>query len=130
MDYLGNPKAKRAKAQEIDDGTLLEDNAICIAKQAKKYSKIIGVEDVIFDWESIQYVRREIGPLATGTAHLMRSSFVPPPYQPSVKPLEKLAQIFIKDLRLETHHRGSYLVLRSMTPPKKMPAVSKTVSVK
>jgi hypothetical protein len=71
----------------------------------------------------IQYVRREIGPFATGTAHLMHSSFVPPPYQPSVEPLEKLAQIFIKDLRLETHHRGSYLVLRSLTPPNTMTAV-------
>lgn len=71
----------------------------------------------------IQYASREIGTFATGTANLIRSSFVAPPYQPSVEPLEKLAQIFIKDLRLETHHRGSYLVLRSMTPPSTMTAV-------
>ena len=53
----------------------------------------------------------------------MRSSFVPPLYQPSVEPIEKLAQIFIKDLCLETHHCGSYLVLRSMTRPNTVTAV-------
>ena len=53
----------------------------------------------------------------------LRTSFVSPSYQPSIKPLEHLNQVFIKDLRLETHHRGSYLTLRSMTPPNKMTAV-------
>src|SRR5947207_15660345 len=34
----------------------------------------------------------------------VHSSFVPPPYPPSIAPLEELKQTFIKDLRVETHH--------------------------
>jgi hypothetical protein len=53
----------------------------------------------------------------------MHSSFVPPPYPPCIAPLEKLKQTFIKDLQLETHHRGNYLLVRSITPPNRMTAI-------
>ena len=54
---------------------------------------------------------------------LMYTSFVPPPYPPCIAPLEKLKQMFIKDLQLETHHRGNYLLVRSITPPNRMTAI-------
>ncbi|KAB8302482.1 hypothetical protein EYC80_005886 [Monilinia laxa] len=47
----------------------------------------------------------------------LHTSFVPIPYEPSIIPLEELTPINIKDLRLETHHRGSYLLVRALTPP-------------
>src|SRR5579862_1792028 len=50
------------------------------------------------------------------------SSFVPPPYPPSTARLEELRQIFIKDLKLGTHHRGSYILVRPITPPNRMTA--------
>ncbi|KAI9730320.1 MAG: hypothetical protein M1818_008223 [Claussenomyces sp. TS43310] len=53
----------------------------------------------------------------------LHSSFVSPPYAPSCTPLKELSKIFIKDLRLETHHRGAYVLVRSITPPEKMTAV-------
>jgi hypothetical protein len=53
----------------------------------------------------------------------MHSSFVPPPYPPAVAPLAGLKQTFVKDLQLETHHRGNYLLVRSITPPNKMTAI-------
>jgi hypothetical protein len=45
--------------------------------------------------------------------------FVPPPYAPSCTHVKELRQVFIKDPRLETHHRGAYILVRSITPPDK-----------
>lgn len=53
----------------------------------------------------------------------LRSSFVPPAYVPCISPLSDLTKVMIRDLLLETHHRGSYLLLRSITPPDRMNAV-------
>jgi hypothetical protein len=53
----------------------------------------------------------------------MHTSFISPPYSPSVAPLKELKQTFIEDLQLETHHRGNYLLVRSITPPNRMTAI-------
>jgi hypothetical protein len=50
----------------------------------------------------------------------VRTSFLPPAYPPSVAPVDMLQRCMFKDLRLETHHRGSYIVLRAVTPPSLM----------
>ena len=60
---------------------------------------------------------------AVGTTVMIQSSFIPPPYPPSTAPLKELTKTFIEDLKLETHHRGNYLLVRSITPPNKMTAV-------
>ena len=55
--------------------------------------------------------------------HLMiHQSFVPPPYLPSTEPLQALKKLYIQDLKLETHHRGSYILFRAATPPTLMTA--------
>ncbi|KAL1799689.1 hypothetical protein ACET3X_000031 [Alternaria dauci] len=51
------------------------------------------------------------------------SSFVPPAYPPCTTSLENLEPIKIEDLRLETHHRGRYLLLRVITPPNRMTGI-------
>lgn len=51
------------------------------------------------------------------------SSFVPPSYLPCSTPLTELKPVAIKNLQLETHHRGTYLLLRSITPPNRMTAI-------
>lgn len=53
----------------------------------------------------------------------MHLSFVPPSYAPCVTPLRDLKKIMIEDLRLETHHRGTYILLRTVTPATKLTAV-------
>jgi hypothetical protein len=53
----------------------------------------------------------------------MRSSHIPPAYTPCLSPFCDLAKVMIKDLLLETHHRGTYLLLRAITPPDRMTAV-------
>jgi hypothetical protein len=54
---------------------------------------------------------------------LIYTSFVPPPYPPCIAPLEKLKQMFIKDLQLETHHCGNYLLVKSITPLNRITAI-------
>ncbi|KAL8823300.1 MAG: hypothetical protein Q9191_005988 [Dirinaria sp. TL-2023a] len=61
--------------------------------------------------------------MASRNQHLIHQSFVPPPYQPSIAPLVELEKVPLKDLRLETHHRGSYVLLRTATPGLMMTAV-------
>jgi hypothetical protein len=53
----------------------------------------------------------------------IRSSHVPPAYTPCSSPLCELTKVMIKDLLPETHHRGTYLLLCSITPPDIMTAV-------
>jgi len=53
----------------------------------------------------------------------IHSSFLPPPYPPSTASLDELTAIYIKDLRLGIHHRGNYLLVRSVTAPNRMTAI-------
>lgn len=55
--------------------------------------------------------------------HMIHSSFIPPAYLPCTTPMSVLRPVAIKDLQLETHHRGTYLLLRSITPPSRMTAI-------
>jgi hypothetical protein len=54
---------------------------------------------------------------------LVNSSFVPPAYPPCTAALDTLKPIAIENLRLETHHRDTYLMLRAITPPNRMTAL-------
>ncbi len=45
------------------------------------------------------------------------SLFLLPQYAPSIAPLGGLKKVLIKDLRLETHHRGLCIMLRVVTRP-------------
>ena len=53
----------------------------------------------------------------------IKSSFIPPAYLPCHNPFDQLTKIPIKDLLLETHHRGTYLLLRSVTGADRINAV-------
>ena len=55
--------------------------------------------------------------------YMIHQSWVAAPYPPSVAPLSTLKKLYIKDLHLETHHRGSYSLLRVATPTVTMTAV-------
>ncbi|KAG0649328.1 SET and MYND domain-containing 4 [Hyphodiscus hymeniophilus] len=56
-------------------------------------------------------------------AHSIRSTFIPPAYTPCITPLSGLKKVMIGNLQLETHHRDTYIPLRSVTPPDRMTAV-------
>lgn len=57
----------------------------------------------------------------------IRSSFLPPSYPPCVRPFSELKKATITNLLLETHHRGQYLLLRTITPTYTMTAVMAVV---
>lgn len=53
----------------------------------------------------------------------VQAAFLPPPYLPCAAPLSDLKKVMIKDLVLETHHRGTYVILRAVTPAVRMSAI-------
>lgn len=55
--------------------------------------------------------------------HMTYTSWVAEPYPPSVAPLSTLQKLYINQMQLETHHRGSYALLRVATPPDVIVAV-------
>ena len=71
---------------------------------------------------SISTKMMQFGRQASGNI-LMHSSFLAPPYLPSTASLKDLDPVYIKDLQLETHHRGFYLILRVVTLPVRMTAI-------
>jgi hypothetical protein len=54
---------------------------------------------------------------------MVHSSFTPPAYPPCIMSVADLQRVTICDLRLETHHRGTYLLLQTITPPRRLTAV-------
>ncbi|KAK4197545.1 hypothetical protein QBC40DRAFT_333364 [Triangularia verruculosa] len=54
---------------------------------------------------------------------IMRTSFIPPPYAPCAQPFCDLKKVMFDDLVLETHHRGTYLLVRVVTPQNRMNAI-------
>ena len=71
----------------------------------------------------VKYLRTNIIYEQQSDRLLIHQSFIAPPYLPVIKPLGQLTKTYIGDLRLETHHRGSYLVLQAATPATMMTAV-------
>lgn len=61
-----------------------------------------------------------------GSGFIPRHFDLPPPYLPSVTPLEGLKKLYIDDLSPGTHHRGWYILLRAITPSIRM-AVTITI---
>lgn len=55
--------------------------------------------------------------------YMVHSSFVPPSYLPCETPLAELRSVHIQDLQLEIHHRGTYLIVRAITPPNRMTGI-------
>lgn len=55
--------------------------------------------------------------------HALHSSFIPPAYLPCTTPVAQLTPILIRQLTLETHHRGKYLLLRAIVPPNRMTGI-------
>lgn len=64
---------------------------------------------------------------AAATGPRSRLSFVPRPYPPCVVPLSELHKTMIDDLLLETHHRGTYLLVRSLMSQGREAAVKAVV---
>ncbi|KAN0087063.1 hypothetical protein V8E54_000751 [Elaphomyces granulatus] len=93
------------------------------ARQGERPEDRMSQQDLVNGFEMHLAVQQIHEWTTAPTERMMHSSFLPPPYLPSIAPLEELKQTFIKDLRLETHHRGAYLLLRSITRSNRMTAI-------
>ncbi|CAK7221342.1 hypothetical protein SCUCBS95973_004462 [Sporothrix curviconia] len=70
---------------------------------------------------------RDIMKLQSRNAAFIRSSFIGEAYPPCVLPLADLVPIGLRDLVLETVHRGRVLVVRTFCEPTRMTAVQNAV---
>jgi hypothetical protein len=61
------------------------------------------------------------------STHYMASTFIGEAYPPCTKPLSSLTPITLRDLRLETHHRGRVLVARALSVPSRISAVMNAI---
>lgn len=76
----------------------------------------------------MQFMFRRIMSNSKGVdKNILRSSFVPHSYHPSVAAISELKKALISDLTLETHHRGSYILVRAVTPTDVMTAIMAVV---
>lgn len=76
-------------------------------------------DEILMQFMFRQMMRKE----APASPMNIRSSFLPPAYPPCVSPFSKLKKVMIESLRLETHHRERYLLLRTVTSTDTMTAV-------
>jgi hypothetical protein len=66
---------------------------------------------------------RAISSSTASSMQYVASSFVPSSYPPCVAPFSELTKTFLRDLVLETHHRGKYLLVRCATRQDRMTAI-------
>ena len=80
----------------------------------------------VCDWKpkAEAYVNFLLSLMSKGLEDTVQEVFLPPAYLPCIKPTADLELIAIKDLQLETHHRGKYILLRSLTAPRRKIAVT------
>jgi len=71
----------------------------------------------------LEFMMASMSMAARSTKQTAHVSFVPPAYPPCVTSLDDLKSITLDDLRLETHHRGRYLLLRAITLPYRMTGI-------
>ncbi|KAK4180472.1 hypothetical protein QBC36DRAFT_229583 [Triangularia setosa] len=76
--------------------------------------------------ERIETIRRFNVTRMSGQRNLQSDlsiSFIPSPYAPCAQPFCDLKKIMVDDLVLETHHRGTFLLVRVVTPQDRITAV-------
>lgn len=63
----------------------------------------------------------------TPAGHGMRVAYVGEPYQPCVVALSSLKAISLRELKLETHHRGRFLVVKTFCEPMRIASIINAV---
>ncbi|KAL4808512.1 hypothetical protein BDV18DRAFT_158598 [Aspergillus unguis] len=84
------------------------------SQKGKRLNTTKSREEIIMAF-IIKHLTAEFSPQPPFTT---RISYLPPAYPPSVRAFGGLKKVMIQDLTLETHHRGSYAVLRAVTQAK------------
>ncbi len=58
---------------------------------------------------------------------LVRSCFVSEAYPPCTLPLSSLVPIHLRDLALETHHRGRVLIVKTFSEPNRLVSIQNAI---
>lgn len=59
--------------------------------------------------------------------HTMRTAFIGEAYLPSLEPISSLTPILLRDLRLETHHRGRILLVKTFCDPMRSSSIQNAI---
>ncbi|CAK7210829.1 hypothetical protein SBRCBS47491_000910 [Sporothrix bragantina] len=101
-----------------------------VLQQAKKHA---GEPPPASDRRSRARLDREFSEWAAQLATIspgempLASAFMAEAYPPSTASLSSLTPIYLADLRLETHHRGRVLIVRTFSQPNRMTAIQNAV---
>lgn len=111
---------------DIDQWSHILDSGIKALKEAKKRQ---GQKPRDRNSKEMAYIKHmmmlEVTRKKTQiNPHTFHASWFPLAYPPCIKPLAELKQIMVRDLQLEIHHRGTYILLRSITPPCRLTAIT------
>ncbi|KAK5723704.1 hypothetical protein LTR15_005403 [Elasticomyces elasticus] len=100
---------------------LLKQKQLTIDAQGRKGQKATNKPGRAF----LEMLFAKQGPPPTG--YMLRTCFISYAYPPSIIPTAKLKPMLIPELRLETHHRGRVLILRTFGLPQRIQAVQNAV---
>jgi len=59
--------------------------------------------------------------------HMFATTFIGEAYPPCTKPISSLAPITLRELKLETHHRGRVLIVRTFGIPTRLSAIQSAI---
>ncbi|KAG6358541.1 hypothetical protein INS49_012058 [Diaporthe citri] len=65
--------------------------------------------------------------MALMNQHHMRTTFIGEAYPPSIEPISSLTSILLHDLKLETHHRGRVLIVKTFCEPIRISSIQNAV---
>ncbi|GAD99179.1 TPR domain protein [Paecilomyces variotii No. 5] len=90
---------------------LMEDRQLqnCQARKGQRPEKGMSRE-----LTTMQFLHKKM--VSVVTKQKVRPYFIPPAYPPCTTPLQDLKKVMLSDLLLETHHRGSYVLLKEIAP--------------
>lgn len=73
----------------------------------------------------IQYLSTQMSALFN--RHQMQTTFIGEAYPPSIEPISSLTPILLRDLKLEIHHRGRVLIVKTFCEPIRVSSIQNAV---
>ncbi|KAL4733275.1 hypothetical protein BDV11DRAFT_210334 [Aspergillus similis] len=90
--------------------------------RGQRWKAIKSRDEVIMSFQ-INHIMGRQDAFARSDTPKIQTSFLPLAYPPCTATMADLKKVAISDLRLETHHRGSYVLLRAVTPTSVMTGI-------
>lgn len=82
---------------------------------------LLDADEVLF----AQYLNAQMKALMN--RHHMRTTFIGEAYPPSIEPMSSLTPILLHDLKLEIHHRGRLLIVKTFCEPIRISSIQNAI---